>query len=626
MSNKQLTNNKKIRAVKRQFSHKTNNYRQPAAGYHRPAPTLLLAACYLLPGIFLILFYFYPLISIFGLSFTPEGRLDLSALQTVFTGSYYLKTLWFTLWLAAVSTVLTLAFGLPAAYIFARYRFRGKTLLRTLTTIPFVLPTVVVANAFSALLGPRGAINEALVALFQLDAPPLRLQYTITMILLAHIFYNYTIVLRLVGGFWSNLNPHLVEAGHMLGAGPRRAFRHITLPLLTPAITSAGLLIFIFSFTSFGVVLILGGPRFATLEVEIYRQAVNLFNLPVAAALSLVQIVFIFALMLVYTRLQARTSRPLHLKSQEAVQRPPQTWPERWLVGGNIGFMLVLLGAPLAALVIRSVRVGNQFSLAYYAALFGETHQKQSLFFVPPAQAITNSLVFALSTVMAATFLGLLVATALTQKSTVREPVTITNKHLALSKRLRHTPHITRMPHLPSQISNLKSLFDSVFMLPMATSAVTLGFGFSISLNKPPLNLRTSVVLIVIAHTLVALPFVVRSLLPALRSIQPSLREAAAILGASPARVWREVDFPIAGRALLVGAVFAFTISMGEFGATLFIARPNTPTMPVAIYRLLGQPGAINYGQALAMSTLLMLVCAVGFLVIERFRVGNSEF
>jgi thiamine transport system permease protein len=163
-------------------------------------------------------------------------------------------------------------------------------------------------------------------------------------------------------------------------------------------------------------------------------------------------------------------------------------------------------------------------------------------------------------------------------------------------------------------------------MLPLATSAVTLGFGYIITLNTPPLNLRTSPILIVIAHTLVALPFVVRSVLPAIRTIQPVLREAAASLGASPLRVWREVDLPIASRALLVGAVFAFTISMGEFGATLFIARPDRPTMPIAIYRFLDQPGSLNYGQALAMSTLLMLVCGLGFVLIERFRVGNGEF
>jgi thiamine transport system permease protein len=170
-------------------------------------------------------------------------------------------------------------------------------------------------------------------------------------------------------------------------------------------------------------------------------------------------------------------------------------------------------------------------------------------------------------------------------------------------------------------------LLDPIFMLPLGTSAVTLGLGYIVALDEPPLNLRTSPLLVVLAHTLVALPFVVRSVLPALSAIHPSLRETAASLGASPWRVWREVDLPIVARAVLVGAVFAFTISMGEFGATSLIARPERPTLPIAIYRFLGRPGTANYGQALAMSTLLMLVCTLGFLAIERFRVGEvGEF
>jgi thiamine transport system permease protein len=254
--------------------------------------------------------------------------------------------------------------------------------------------------------------------------------------------------------------------------------------------------------------------------------------------------------------------------------------------------MVILLGTPLVALGLRSITtVAGRPSLAYYHALVADTPQNRDLFFVPPSEAITNSLTFAGGTVFLAALLGLMIAIVLGRGNAAKT-------------------------------SNL----DAIFMLPLATSAVTLGFGYIITMNRPPLNLRTSPLLIIIAHTLVALPFVVRSLLPALRRIQPALREAAAILGASPIRIWREVDLPITSRALLVGAVFAFTISMGEFGATVFIARPDTPTMPTAIFRFFSQPGIINYGQALAMSTLLMLVCVAGFVAIERFRIGNGEF
>jgi thiamine transport system permease protein len=293
------------------------------------------------------------------------------------------------------------------------------------------------------------------------------------------------------------------------------------------------------------------------------------------------------------------------------------------MVWGNIGLMLLLLGAPLAALVGRSLTVAGQFSLTYYQALFAETHRSQTIFFVPPGEGILNSLIFALSTVGVSLLLGLMVTTALTIRpyNPSKLPETA-----PLARRLFQNPKFPGLPARTGKIRNLKFLFEAIFMLPLATSAVTLGFGYIITLNKPPLNLRTSPLLIVIAHTLIALPFVLRSLLPALRSIQPALHEAAAVLGAAPIRVWREVDLPIASRALLVGAVFAFTVSMGEFGATLFIARPETPTIPLAIFRFLDQPGPLNYGQALAMSALLMLVCAAGFVVIEHFRIGNTEF
>jgi len=551
----------------------------------------LPALLYLFPLLFLAIFYFYPLLSIFRLSLRPEGHWALDSLRKLASTSYYLRTLWFTTWQAAVSTLLTLVLAFPGAYVFARFRFPGKSLLQAMTTVPFVLPTIVVAVAFSALLGPRGWVNIILMRLLALDAPPLNLQYTLWAIFLAHIFYNYTVVLRIVGGFWANLDPQVEEVARTLGAGRWRTFWHVTLPLLMPAISAASLLVFIFCFTSFGVILILGGPRFATLEVEIYRQAAHLFNLPVAAALSLAQILVTFGLMWVYTNLQARHTVPLRLQSREAAQRWPANGRE-WLgVLANVAFMLLLLVTPLAALVERSFSVGQAgYSLGSYRAL--GVNLRGSITFVPPLEAVRNSLGFAGVTVMLGLALGLTAAYLLARE---RE--------------------------------SLHALLDPVFMLPLGTSAVTLGFGFIVALGHPPLNLRTSPLLIPLAHTLVAFPFVVRSILPALRGIHPHLREAAAVLGATPRRVWWEIDLPMVGRALLVGAVFAFTISMGEFGATIFIARPQVPTMPVAIFRLLSQPGARNYGQALAMSTLLMLVCTVGFVAIERFRAGGvGEF
>lgn len=546
---------------------------------------------YMLPLTFLAVFFFYPLVSIFALSFAPQGMLDLSALRKLVSTSYYARTLWFTVWQAAVSTVLTVVLALPGAYTFARYEFRGKELLRALTTVPFVMPTIVVATAFTSLLGPRGRINLWLMGLLGLEKAPIDLQHTLWIIFIAHVFYNYVVVLRIVGGFWANQNPRLEEAARVLGGGRWRTFWHITLPLLMPAISAAALLVFVFCFTSFGVILILGGPHFATLEVEIYRQTVNLFNLPLAATLSLAQILCTFGMVSVYTRLQVRTAVPLEFRPRRLTQRRPVTRRDRLLVAFNVAFMLILLFTPLLALAERSFSLGvTGYTITYYRELF--YNRRGSVFFVAPVEAVRNSVGFATLTVLLALVLGTISAYLLARRE-----------------------------------GRLSRWLDPLFMLPLGVSAVTLGFGYIIALDEPPLNLRTSPLLVPLAHTLVAFPFVVRSLLPVLRGIHPHLREAAANLGASPSRVWREIDLPIVAPALLVGAVFAFTVSMGEFGATALIARPQYPTMPLAIYRFLGQPGALNYGQALAMSTLLMVVCAVGFLAIERFRYGEvGEF
>ena len=553
------------------------------------SPTLLV----LIPLAFLAVFYFYPLIAITRLSVAPRGTLDFDALATLVGSSYYLRTLWFTTWQALASTALTLLAGLPTAYVFARYDFPGKSLLRSLTTIPFVLPTVVVAAAFTSLVGPAGVVNVGLMRWLNLDQPPIQLLGTIWMILLAHVFYNYTVVLRIVGSFWANLDPTLENAAAVLGANRVRRFLEITLPLLTPAVAAAALLVFIFDFTSFGVVLMLGGAQFATLEVEIYRQTVNLFNLPMAAALSVVQIACTLALTAIYTRLQARTARPLNLRPQFITQYKPTTFRSRLLVSINVILMAALLLTPLLALVLRSIGEGIQ----PFAEL--SINRRGSYFYVPPVVAIRNSLLVAGITIAASLVLGFIAVNFL-----VRSEIPARGR-----------------------AGRWAAILDPVFMLPLGTSAVTLGFGYIIALGAPPLDLRASPAMLPLAHTLVAFPFVVRSLLPVLRGIRPSLRQAAAVMGASPWRVWREVDLPIVGRAMLVAAAFAFAISMGEFGATALVARPEFPTMPVVIYRFLGQPGALNYGQALAMSTLLMLVVAVGIVLIERVRVGEvGEF
>jgi thiamine transport system permease protein len=559
----------------------------------------VLPLLWLAPLLFLALFYFYPLGSILQLSFARDSGGAAQALQEALGSASVRGVLWFTLWQAALSTLLTLLVGLPGAYLAARYQFWGKSWLLALASVPFVLPTPVVAAAFHALLGPRGWANQLLMGLLQLEAPPIAFVNNLAAILVAHVFYNTTIVLRVVGDFWSRLDPRLWQAAQALGASRRQRFVRLTLPLLAPAIASAALLVFIFDFTSFGVVLLLGGPRFATLEVAIYQQATGLFNLPLAAALSLIQLVCTLALTVIYARLSQRLSRPLSLRPQTFTQQRLRTWRARLAAGVLAGTLLVFYTLPLAALALRSV-TGLQalsrldspnatgLTLDYYRELV--INRRGSLFYVTPATAIAVSLGYAAATVLLALALGLPVAWALAHDSQ----------------------------------SQLNRWLDPLLLLPLGTSAVTLGLGFIVALDTPPLDLRASPLLPPLAHTLVAFPFVVRSLAPALRSVRPRLRQAAAVLGASPWQTLRRIDLPIVGRALLVGAAFAFSISMGEFGATAVIARPEYPTIPIAIYRLLSLPGSLNYGQAMALSTILMAVTAGSILAIERLRLGEG--
>ena len=566
---------------------------------HRTITAILL---WLAPICFLLLFYFFPLGSILKLSLARSQQGLLSPFLQAFNSAIPWRVLGFTLWQAILSTILTLALGLPGAYLFAHYNFRGKPLLQALTGIPFLMPTLVVASAFNALLGPNGWLNIGLMQVFKLTSPPVQFTNTFTAILVAHVFYNTTIILRMVGDFWSHLDPRLGQAARMLGANRWQAIRLVTMPLLAPAIAAAALLVFIFDFTSFGVILILGGPRFATLEVEIYYQTISLFNLPLAAVLSILQLACTLVLTILYTRLISRLSIPLSLKSRIVTQRRLTSPRSKLMAGMIIVTLLTLLILPLAALAVRSVtRIepnrGEQtvtspgFTLDFYRAL--EINNTDSIFYAPPSMAIAVSLGYALATTVLALMLGLPAALALSRETA----------------------------------SPISHGLDAILMLPLGTSAVTLGLGFIVALDKPPLDLRSSWILVPLAHTLVAFPFVVRNLTPALRSIHPRMRQAAAVLGASPGNVLRYIDIPLIGRSLLVASTFAFTISLGEFGATSLIARPEYPTVPIAIYRLISRPGELNFGQALALSTILMLVAGAGMLLIDRMRIRDiGEF
>lgn len=542
-----------------------------------------------IPLIFMGAFYFFPLGKLVSLSFSQASTTINKAVNWQIIGG----AAGFTFFQAGLSTILTVLLGLPAAFLFGRFNFPGKNTLRIASTLPFILPTVVVAAGFNALIGPKGWLNLALMGILGTSEPLINIQNSLAAILLAHVFYNTSIIIRVVGSALAQLDRKLEDAAQTLGASPWKTFSKVTLPLLLPSILSAVLIVFLFDFTSFGVILMMGGPRFTTLEVEIYIQTMQFLNLPLAGILSLIQLGFtMFVTFLLMRMGDGEIGVPVMPRlQQEGLRYPNRGW-EKAYTFIVVLLLLLLLTSPIVSLVIRSFSVAIpainegsgeriQLSLRYYRELF--INRQQSLFYVPPIKAVWNSLKFAGSSALISLTLGMMLAYGL------------------LSGK------------------NLRAV-NLLMMLPLGTSAVTLGLGFFTAFSGIAGSQRWIGLLIPLAHALISLPFVLRVVQPTLQSIPVNLKLAAQSLGAKPLDVWRFVELPIIWRALMTAAVYAFTISLGEFGATSFLSRPDMPTMPIAIFRYLNLPGSSNYGQAMAMAVIILFVCIVSMAFLDRLQ------
>lgn len=515
--------------------------------------------------VFIAMFYVWPVGTLVARSFTAD------AFRTVVHDDSIHRVIWFTAWQAALSTLLTVGVGLVPAYLLARYEFVGRRWLTALVMVPFVLPTVVVGAAFLALL--PDSLDQSVIA-----------------IVLAHVFFNIAVVVRGVGGLWEQLPTDLAAAARNLGASPTRVLREVTLPLLGPAIYASASIVFLFTFTSFGVVRLLGGPAHPTLEVEIWQRATRLGDVGVAAVLSVAQLILLGIAVAWFARLQARHRRALGL-APLAQRQPPRTRRQRRFVTFTGAAIVATIGAPLVALIEHSLRTGQGHSLSAWRSVFGSDMSTSARPSLNPGldafASITTSLRIAFVAMVISVVIGACAALAIT----------------ALGRGGR--------------------LLDTGLMLPLATSAVTIGFGLLITFNRTPVDWRGSALMIPLGHALVATPFVVRIVLPVLRAVDPGLRDAAATLGATPARAWREVDLRIIARPVLTGAGFALAISLGEFGATSFLTRSGRETLPIAIERLLNRPGALLHAQGYVLATVLATLTFVVIGAVETVRTGG---
>ena len=482
-------------------------------------------------ALFIVAFFAWPVARIIG------RGLSGGALADLFTDRTLARVAWFTLWQALLSTIATLVVALPVTFILARRRFVGQSLVESLLLIPFVLPTVVVGAAYLALM--PGSWKRSVPA-----------------IIVAHVFFNVAVVIRTVGPLWRQLDRRRGDAAATLGASPLVVARTIAWPFLRPAISAAAAIVFLFSFTSFGIVQLLGGPKRRTLEVEIYRRTAQLLDLRGAAALALVQLVALGAALGLVSR---RANHSITRSAVSDAERRPLGWLGRLTLLVTTGFF----AAPLIALIRRS---------GQWTTVFNDQAR----------EALWLSLRTAALAALIATVLGVSAAVAIAAGGPWRR------------------------------------VLDVIIVLPLGTSAVTVGFGLLITYNAGWYDLRGSRMIVPIAHALIGVPFVVRTMVPVLSAIDPRQRDAAATLGASPWYVWRTIEFPRVRRAIVAGFGFATAVSIGEFGASSFLSRRSGPTLPILIGELLGRPGQDNRERAYALAVLLAAVVAALMFTVDR--------
>ena len=508
-----------------------------------------------------------PLAAVTALVVVPVIAVVIAGLNAQSLSEFTDSTTWrivaYTALQALVSTALSIGLAMPAAYALYRLSMPGRRTLLAVLTLPFILPTVVVGLAFRELLPFPG---------------------TTAAIVIAHVFFNVGLAVRVIGSLWGHLDPRMREVASTLGLTPIHAFVRVTLPPLTPAILSAAILIFLFTFTSFGVVLILGDPSLPTIEVAIYTAAVQRLDLSEAAALALLQFAFVASAVLVMTRLQHRLS----VRQQLGDASPPphaSSAGERLAIGWTY-ILAVAVAIPLTALVGRSLRVGDGWGVTWYQRAF--VPEEATTRAVSAAESIALSLQYAATATAMALALGALACVG----------ILAARQHGAW--------------------------LDAALALPLGVSAVTIGFGLLLVSLRGPIDMRGWWVLVPLGQAMVALPIVVRVVLPLLRSMDPRLRHVAATLGAPPVRAWWATEGALVLRAFAVAAALAAAVALGEFGATAFLVRLDTPTVPVQIVRLLGRPGEANTGVAAALSVMLLLMTILIVGAAERLRPRRS--
>lgn len=539
---------------------------------------LRLIAIWAAPLLFVAVLFYWPLTKILALGFVAGANATALGTQTI-------SAVWFTIWQAALSTAVCILLGIPGAYLLYRRRFRGRNALRVLITIPLVLPTIVIAIAFVAFRNLHEVYSK-----FGIDIA----DNSIYWIIVAHVFINYSLSVRSIGGVWATLDPEIEEAAELAGAGRLRTLVAITLPQLRPAIVSAAALTFLFCATSYGVILVLGGGLVHSLETEIATAAVQYLDLGKAALLAVFQTGLTIAALAMSTRIGRRA---VSLEQIDETARLPRISRRDWAaVAITAPTIISLIALPLATVIVRALQTSDgSWGFDNFALLV--TRGERDVLNLTVFEAAANSL----RNVLISTAIAVVIGGAVS---------------FLLSRNIRQRGR---------QIATW--LLDLAFLLPMGISSVVLAFGYLITFNAEPFALRSSWLAVPLIQSLMATPLVIRLVYPALQSISPEQREAAATAGASQGQTWWFIELGIIRHVFVTAIGYAAIASIGEYGAASLLAFGNQATLPTVLYQLISHPGSTNFGMAMAIAAILIALTylTVALVAVRRQRPAFSS-
>ncbi len=552
-----------------------------------------------IPGSFLTIFFIIPLINILLMAFGvfDEGNLvTFSHFVEVLNHPLNRKFLFWDIQQALLTTFLCLLIGIPGSYILAHYDFPLRNLIRSFLTIPFILPPIVVLLGFYSVFDEGSLINNFWKDLtgYQL----INITNTYEGILLAHIFYNIPVIIRLTEIGWKNINPDLITVAKSLKASKWRIFRNIQFPQIFPVLAAASLLVFIYSFNSFAIVLKLGGVQFQTLEVRIFNYIWVYFNYNSAAALTMIQLLINVLIILLYLYFSNKYEIPTERfswKIEKSLIDHPYT--RKFFVRNTlVGLYFVLIGVicvlPVVGVFYASLTTSeNVFTLLNYSKLFDQ--DISSFIGLHPLNMIANSLLFGIGIILIAPLLALLLNYGLNYETTYKG-----------------RPKITLF----------RSFTGIIVILPLTVSSITLAFSLFSLYRETPIYENISLV-IIIAQTLIAFPFANRIIAATRSNIDQTTVNVARSLGVSRLGAFFKIELPLLLPGIVMAGLFSFAISIGEFGATYFLSKSNFATIPVGIYRLIAMR---DVAAAAGFASILVIITVGSFMIID--RLGKVDF